>query len=205
MPIKFISLNKNFIDQIKTKGFEAYFMQIQSYRLVRKTYFVSPANSFGFMGGGIDVALNKYIFPDIEPVVQYQIKHYACATNLIGKKYLPIGSSIIIDYNKYRSLVVSPTMLMPDNVSDTQNAYYATIATLYNILENRKEDINNVDIILTSMCCGIGAMSDENSITQILKAVNDYKIYKPKAIDKNCIFNEPNLNEQPYNQAFDIK
>jgi hypothetical protein len=72
----------------------------------------------------------------------------------LDKNYLPIGSSIIVkhDHNKY--LVSCPTMLTPQNVSETQNVYYATMSALYNVIINKKMDINNVDIIITSMCCG---------------------------------------------------
>ena len=53
-------------------------------------------------------------------------------TSLVGKSYLPIGSSIILDKGE-KSLVISPTMLLPQNVSSTKNAYYSTKSVLYNI------------------------------------------------------------------------
>ena len=175
MPIKFVSLNKEFIQLAKSKGYEAHLMKIQDYKPITKTYYVSPANSIGFMDGGIDMALSRIVFPGIEPVVKARIKNQNIK-NLISRSYLPIGSSIIIDYDSNRSMVVSPTMLLPQDVSKTQNAYYATMAVLYNVLCNRKEDINKVDILLTSMCCGYGKMSDETSLNQILKAIEDYPL-----------------------------
>lgn len=197
MPIKFISLNKEFIDLAKSKGFEAHLTKIQDYKPVTKTYYVSPANSLGFMDGGIDMALSRIVFPGIEPVVKVRIKNQNIK-NLISRSYLPIGSSIIIDYDSNRSMVVSPTMLLPQDVSKTQNAYYATMAVLYNVLCNRKEDINNVDILLTSMCCGYGKMSYETSLNQILKGIEDYKDYKPQLVKNEwVILNQPNLMEQP--------
>jgi len=57
-------------------------------------------------------------------------------------------------------------MLLPQNVSNTKNAYYATIAVLYNIFINAKEDIEDIDIIFTSFCCGYGKMEEEVSIQQ---------------------------------------
>jgi hypothetical protein len=88
-------------------------------------------------------------------------------------------------------------MLLPQNVSKTQNAYYATMAILYNILCNKKENLNDIDIIFTSFCCGYGAMDEMESINQILKGINDYKLYKPQRLNDNIIFNEINLLEQP--------
>lgn len=197
MPIKFISLNKDFIELAKSKGYESHLMKIQDYKPIRKTYYVSPANSLGFMDGGIDMALSRIVFPGIEPIVKTRIKNQNI-TNLLGRKYLPIGSSIIIDYDESRSMVVSPTMLLPQDVSKTRNAYFATMAVLYNVLCNRKESLENVDILLTSMCCGYGKMSEENSLNQILKAIEDYKEYKPSHIRNEwVILHQPNLYEQP--------
>jgi O-acetyl-ADP-ribose deacetylase (regulator of RNase III) len=194
--IIFISLDKEFIDKIKLLGFDAYRTYIQAYKPKRKTYYISPANSFGYMDGGIDCGLSKMVFPDIEPNVQTLIDTYG-KINLNNHRYLPIGSSIIIDYDDTKSLVVSPTMLLPQNVHETQNAYYCTVASLYNILINRHEDINNVDIIFTSFCCGCGGMSFDDAIKQITNGINDYKNYNPVIINKNVIINEPNLHEQP--------
>ena len=116
--------------------------------------------------------------------------------SIVGKSYLPIGSSIILDKGN-KSLVISPTMLLPQNVSNTKNAYYATIAVLYNILINRKENINDIDIIFTSFCCGYGKMEEDESINQIINGIKDYVNYKPKILNKNIIINEPNLCDQP--------
>jgi len=55
---------------------------------------------------------------------------------------LPIGSSIIIGGDDNKSLIVAPTMLLPQNVEFTSNAYYATMAVLYNIFINKKRVIS---------------------------------------------------------------
>lgn len=198
MPIIFISLSETYTQKIKQHGFEAKTMKIQDYipNPNKKTYYVSPANSLCFMDGGIDYALSRIIFPNIEAEVKNTVRLLGI-TSIVGKPYLPIGSSIIIHKDNNKSLVISPTMLLPQNVSQTKNAYYATIAVLYNILINNKEDINNIDIIFTSFCCGYGKMDEDESIKQILEGLNDYIYYKPKIVNKNIIINEPNLYEQP--------
>ena len=197
MPIIFITLNNVYIDLIKAKGYNAYLMKIQDYKPRKdvRTYYISPANSLCFMDGGIDYALSRIIFPNIEKTVKEILLNLGIK-NLVGKPYLPIGSSIIIDCNN-KSLVLSPTMLLPQNVANTQNAYYATMAILYNILINRGENIDNVDIIFTSLCCGYGKMDEHNSMQQTLNGIRDYNNYKPIIINKNIIINEPNLLEQP--------
>ena len=88
-------------------------------------------------------------------------------------------------------------MLLPQNVSNTNNAYYATIAVLYNILVNRRENLDDVDIIFTSLCCGYGKMSEDVSIQQCVSGIRDYTNYNPIIINDHIIINEPNLHEQP--------
>lgn len=198
MPIKFISLNNEFINKMKNNGYESYNIKIENYapNFNKKTYYISPSNSLCFMDGGIDDVYNKIIFPNVE----YEIKKIIKSLNIksiVGKYYLPIGSSIIINDKNNKSIIFSPTMLLPQNVSNTQNAYYSTMAILYNILINKNENINNIDIIFTSLCCGYGKMDVDESIKQIIKGINDYKNYKPKIINDNIIINEPNLYEQP--------
>lgn len=195
MPIIFISLSDTFTEKIKSYGYEAKTIKIQDYIPNKKTYYVSPANSLCFMDGGIDYVLSRIIFPNIEKEVKTIVKQLNIKS-IVGKPYLPIGSSIILDKGD-KSLVISPTMLLPQNVSNTKNAYYATIAILYNILINRNEKLEDIDILFTSLCCGYGKMNEDNSIQQIIDGIKDYKYYKPNIINKNIIINQPNLYEQP--------
>lgn len=197
MPILFISLNETFTEKARQNGFVAKTMKIQDYipDPTKKTYYVSPANSLCFMDGGIDYALSRIIFPNVEREVKSIVKKVGM-TSIVGKPYLPIGSSIIVDRGD-KSLVVSPTMLLPQNVSNTKNAYYATLAVLYNVLINRQEDLNNINLIFTSFCCGYGKMNEDDSIQQIMNGIKDYSTYKPKVINDNIIINEPNLYDQP--------
>ena len=198
MPIIFITLSETYAEKISAHGFAAHVMKIQDYvpNSSRKTYYVSPANSLCFMDGGIDLALSRIIFPGIETTVKQTVKELGIFNNL-GRPYLPIGSSIIIDKEENKSLVVSPTMLLPQNVSSTKNAYYCTMAILYNILENRGEELSQTDILFTSLCCGYGKMDEDKSIRQIIDGIKDYKNYKPQIINKNIIINEPSLYDQP--------
>ena len=198
MPIKFIALTKTFIDKIKENGFESHQMIIEDYKPdpTKRTYYVSAANSLCFMDGGIDFALSRVIFPGIEPKIKKLVRELNIK-NIMNRCYLPIGSSLIVDIDDKVSLIVAPTMLLPQNVSKTRNAYYATMAILYNILENRKENLSDIDILMTGMCCGYGKMEHEESIKQMLEAIRDYKTYKPTIKNENTIINEPNLLDQP--------
>ena len=88
--------------------------------------------------------------------------------------------------------------ILPQNVSTTKNAYYATMAVLYNILVNENKNMKDINIIFTSMCCGYGKMDDDMSIQQITQGINDYSRYEPNCIYKNIIITCYNLIESSY-------
>jgi O-acetyl-ADP-ribose deacetylase (regulator of RNase III) len=195
MPIIFISTNRRFVETMIRHGFDARLMNIEDYTVPNKrTYYVSPANSLCFMDGGIDYALSRVVFPEIEKELKSvvrQLGHHS----ILGRPYLPIGSSVIIDRGQ-KSLVVAPTMLLPQNVANTKNAYYATMAVMYNVFVNRAES-PDVDIVMTSMCCGYGKM--EESAKQIMDGIRDFRNFGEVAlvVDRNVVLCEPNLSEQP--------
>ena len=200
MPIKFITKNKKFAQIMKKQScYEVIMRNIEDYKPKkdRKTFYVSPANSIGWVDGGIDEVLAE-MFPGLGAIVEKKYRKLG-KQNQKGYYYLPVGSSIIIKLKKNIYLVSAPTMLVPEFVEKTQNAYFSTMAILYNILENCKENIKDVDILFTSMCCGCGNMKPKKSVNQILKGIKNYKNYKPESISKKhkLVLHEPNLIEQP--------
>jgi O-acetyl-ADP-ribose deacetylase (regulator of RNase III) len=198
MPILFISLNKEFCDLATKAGYSAHVMNITHYVPVEghKTYYVSPSNSLGFMDGGIDLALSHSVFPGVEPEVKQAIANIGIQS-LLGRYYLPIGSSFILEKGS-RALVIAPTMLLPQDIRCTDNVYYATMATLYNILVNKGESLETTDILFTSMGCGYGNLLEEESLFQILQGIQDYKIfYTPTTVAENLVIWEANLESQP--------
>lgn len=200
-----ISLNKKYIDLSKKVFKYSYNMLLQDYKPRRKkVFYISPANSLGFMDGGIDKALSRVMFSGIEKIVKYQIRKFG-KKNILNQKYLPIGSSIIIKplktdtvahlQNHECYMVVAPTMLLPQPVTDTKNCYYATMAALYNIFVNGKH--RDCEVVFTSMCCGYGYMDEKESLNQFIQGVKDFQTYKPEILNNKCIINEPNLKNQP--------
>jgi len=122
---------------------------------------VSPANSFGNMDGGIDQAIVDELGQSIEKDVQDYIKNYSDGE-------LPVGQSIYIDLKnkRYNYLIASPTLRVPMDVSQTQNAYHAFRSTLR--LAKAHPDIHS--IVLPTFCTGIGRMSARVSATQMKMA-----------------------------------
>jgi O-acetyl-ADP-ribose deacetylase (regulator of RNase III) len=105
---------------------------------------VSPANSFGFMDGGIDLAIRDTLGRHVEQRVQA----------LIAEKYhgeLPIGVAEIVptDNTRWPWLICAPTMRVPEDVSHTVHAYWAFRAVLLAIRRHSTP-------ISSLLCCGLG-------------------------------------------------
>ncbi len=96
---------------------------------------VSPANSFGLMDGGYDLAITHYFGDQLQKrVQQYIIDHY------YGEQ--PVGSSFIIDAGKEgRKLIHTPTMRTPQPIKDPLVIYQCMRATLMCAHENNIESI----------------------------------------------------------------
>jgi O-acetyl-ADP-ribose deacetylase (regulator of RNase III) len=115
---------------------------------------VSPANSFGFMDGGIDLAYRSYFGLDLQSRVQAKIR-----SEFHGE--LPVGQAMVVPtgHEIVPYLVVAPTMRIPDRVGDTVNAYLAFRAALLAVLahnDGNKASIKSLRV--PALATGIGAM-----------------------------------------------
>ena len=157
-------------------------------------YFVSPANSLGYMDGGIDKAYMG-MFKDIQPKVQGSIKklipEYNNVTKL-GRPYLPIGSAIKVPVEDSNYLISAPTMLQPQPVQNTKNAYWATRAAL-------KVWSGTGTIFVPLMCCGYGKMDPQEATRQMKQAYDEYVLDSKKSPNSviDYYLEEPNMDEQP--------
>lgn len=206
----FIDTNSQF-----TKAIDKYFqnmdnvvgltMNIQDYKSNNKIFYVSPANSFGFMDGGVDKIYSRRMFRDVENRVKNSITKLGRKSKL-GREYLPIGSAIIVpaDNSGQHFMISAPTMLFPQDVKDTHNAYYAFLAVLHVI--STCPIAAYADIVIPGLCTGYGNMSYNESARQICKAYLDFHCnqMKPnKILYRNPLYyiTEPNLHEQPDNHS----
>lgn len=84
---------------------------------------ISPANSFGFMDGGIDGVYRRHFGGHIQERLQALIR-----AQHDGE--LPVGQAEIIatDHPRLRFLISAPTMRVPMNVAGTAHPYLAARA-----------------------------------------------------------------------------
>ena len=85
---------------------------------------VSPANSHGFMDGGIDLEYKKFFGAHVEHRAQEAIRARPAG-------FLPVGTAMVIetDHPRVPFLILAPTMEMPEAVP-ASHAYRALRAVL---------------------------------------------------------------------------
>jgi len=112
---------------------------------------ISPANSFGFMDGGIDYAYLRFLGTQLQDELQMCIR-------LKHDGELPVGTAAILKtgHPVIKYLVSCPTMRVPEDVSDTVNAYLAFRAGLIAI---RNFNEANGDMIASVLCPGLGTLT----------------------------------------------
>jgi O-acetyl-ADP-ribose deacetylase (regulator of RNase III) len=115
---------------------------------------VSPANSFGYMDGGIDLAYRNFFGMEIERRVQAQIRdeHFG---------ELPVGQATVVatGHEKVPFLIVAPTMRVPDRIADTVNVYLAFRAALLATVRHNSSGSKVIENLRApALGTGIGAM-----------------------------------------------
>lgn len=127
---------------------------------------VSPANSFGIMDGGIDLAIRDQLGLGVQTRLQRAI-----VERWHGE--LPIGCAELVETGDTRwpYLVAAPTMRVPESVASTLNAYLAFRAVL---LACAKQPA-----ITSLVCCGlatgIGRMEPMRCATQMKLALRQVR------------------------------
>lgn len=129
---------------------------------------VSPANSFGFMDGGLDYKLSEYFGWGIQETLQEIIK-----TKHNGE--LLVGEAEIIETNneKIPYLISAPTMRVPMEIKDTMNHYLATRATFIAINDFNSPEIKIKSVSLPSMGTGVGKVPFDVAARQMRAAYED--------------------------------
>jgi len=115
-------------------AWEEFFSEVENVKIVTGDItaltcdaIVSPANSFGFMDGGVDYAISERLGWGLEKELQKRIKE-------LPEGELLVGRALILETGDPRIpfLISAPTMRIPTNFNiDTSiNAYLAMKAVL---------------------------------------------------------------------------
>lgn len=174
--------------------------------LKRVTAYVSPANSLGFMDGGIDYTLSRVMFPGVEGRVKAAIAALNLPT-LLGRPHLPIGRAVVVPAidptlesptagRARLVLVAAPTMWLPQDVRGTHNAYSAMHAAL---TAARAAGVDR--LIVPGLCTGCGMMTAAEAISQMKLAHRDFLDGVPARYDAASIVDE----QPPFYQNTEFK
>jgi O-acetyl-ADP-ribose deacetylase (regulator of RNase III) len=115
---------------------------------------VSPANSFGYMDGGIDLAYRGFFGPEIEARLQRHIQ-----TQHHGE--LPVGQAVVIEtrHHTIPFLVSAPTMRVPAVIEDTVNVYLGFRAALLAVRRHNESAARPIKSLLSpAFGTGVGGM-----------------------------------------------
>ena len=155
------------------QAWQKYFMGIANVRISQGDIFgssadaiVSPANSFGYMDGGIDLVYLRRFGWELQTRLQTHLR-----TDHHGE--LPVGQATIIETfdQDIPYLVSAPTMRVPMNVADTVNAYLAFRAAIRAIKQHNREQPDTIRTVLCpGLCTAIGRMPPEIAARQMAAA-----------------------------------
>jgi O-acetyl-ADP-ribose deacetylase (regulator of RNase III) len=116
---------------------------------------VSPANSFGFMDGGIDLLYSKYFGWHLQTDLQALLaeQHYG---------ELPVGQAAVVatGHDAIPFLVSAPTMRIPADISTTVNVYLAFRAALIAVQShNARTRVPIQTLLVPGLGTGIGGIA----------------------------------------------
>ena len=129
---------------------------------------VSPANSFGYMDGGLDLKYSEHFGWDLEKNLR---------TKLIKEHFgeIPVGQAVITktNYEQIKYLISAPTMRVPMNIENTTNAYLAFKGIIQSVIEFNQCNKYQISSIL---CPGLG--TGEGKMTYDQCAYQMHQAYK---------------------------
>lgn len=131
--------------------------------------YVSPANSYGIMDGGIDALLSAR-FPHVETRVQAAIAQVGIL--------LPVGHALVVETDDpdVPYLICAPTMELPSRVGHTSNAFRAMLALLTAAERYNAENDDAISFVaVPGLCTGVGDMEPETAALQMARAYVEWR------------------------------
>lgn len=138
---------------------------------------VSPANSFGFMDGGIDAIYLWHFGNDLQTRVRRQIFEHHHGELVVGNADVVETGNEAIPF-----LIVAPTMRVPMILQDTVNPYLAaraifTLVKHKTFLSGSHEGASIAEhiktIALPGLGTGVGRVGFNTCAHQVRKAIDD--------------------------------
>lgn len=131
---------------------------------VAKNCVVSPANSYGFMDGGIDADYCMFFGYEIQRKVQEAVIRRP-------EGHLPAGASLVVctGHQQVPFLIVAPTMVVPEPV-ESINCYRAMRA----ILRVATGEVGRA-VYCPGLATGVGRVPPKSAAAMMAQAYRDWK------------------------------
>jgi len=128
---------------------------------------VSPANSFGFMDGGLDYALSERFGWDLQKRLQQTIRDEYAGELLVGQAVIVPTNDSVVPW-----LISAPTMRVPMNITTTVNAYLAMRAILLAVRTHKRAPAIDA-VAVPGLGTGVGDLPPDVAALQMWRACED--------------------------------
>jgi len=143
-------------------GLKDVYVRCDDILAVAEGALVSPANSYGWMDGGIDEHYTRHFGIELQARLQREI-----ALQKDGK--LPVGSALLVPTGHARIpyLISAPTMEMPGPLVSPENCYFAMSAALKVAARNARLFSK---IFCPGLATGIGGVGPDEAAREMANA-----------------------------------
>lgn len=162
------------LDPILCAAFKESFRDMPNVRVVHGRFedldrfdcFITAANSFGLMDGGVDAAVIRYFgVPLMERVQRHILDEY------LGEQ--PVGTSFLVEtgHPEHPFLAHTPTMRVPTAIDRTDYVYKAMRAALLAVYHHNRRDERRIETVATpGLGTGYGQVSPMEAARQMALA-----------------------------------
>ncbi|MDQ3041569.1 MAG: macro domain-containing protein [Acidobacteriota bacterium] len=143
---------------------------------------VSPANSYGFMDGGIDLLYSHRFSWHVQDRLQKLIKEKHHGELLVGQADIVATDNLQIPF-----VIAAPTMRVPMILKDSVNPYLAARAVFLLIKHGtffdgnyKGKPINNFvqSVAFSGLATGVGRIGFNTCARQVQRAIEDFVLDK---------------------------
>jgi len=166
MKIQLIDRNKEMCNQwnLQFKDCKDVVIHCGDFFSLKTDCVVSPANSFGYMDGGLDMVISRKLGWQVQSKLQKQIQEKYFGELLVGQAEL-----VETDFTEIPFCISAPTMRVPLILKDTVNIYLASKAVFY--LLKKESRIKTVTI--SGLGTGVGQVPYDVCAKQMKQAYTD--------------------------------